>query len=231
MYSPDPDWLAAPQLKRRGLRALVLAIVLSAEGAGGAYTLLDSPRVAPLPAAPVAATPPQPTVAPEALAPEELEPDLTAPQPLSLDVPAPRRPPSPARRRHLLPPTVPTRGAEAKWIRLGNKLLAHEQFSRALSMFRHSVQLNPQSPDGWYGVALCDYELARDADAATALDKALLSDPAHPMANVLAGFVSQVRGKPELARKYYSRYLSQSPDGVYAAEVVSVLQQLPEEQP
>ena len=49
------------------------------------------------------------------------------------------------------------------------------------------------------------------------------------MSNLLSGLLSQQKGDASAARSYYARYLAREPNGSYAEELVSVLDQLPDE--
>jgi len=118
-------------------------------------------------------------------------------------------------------------GLAARWIREGNRLASKGRYQGAVRAFEHAAGVDVHSADAWYGVALCDYELKRHRAASTAVTEALEQDAQHSMANLLAGFLSQERGDAAQARRLYGHYLEREPNGTYAQELVSVLEQLP----
>jgi hypothetical protein len=132
-------------------------------------------------------------------------------------------------RARLPTPKVTVKDLAAPFLIRGGTFFRNGQLLRALAMFRRATELAAGNPEGWYGVALCSYELRRDKDSAAAANRALLSDPTHPMSNLLAGYLAQADQKFAAARTHYSRYLNAEPNGVYAEELISVLQQLPEQ--
>jgi hypothetical protein len=134
-----------------------------------------------------------------------------------------------ATRPHLRPPEGVGAGLEVRWIRQGSRLARHAQFHAALKAFQRAAGVNLRSADAWYGMALCDYELRRDAASQQAAEQARWADPSHAMTNLLLGFLRQQAGHPDQARQFYERYLAQEPDGEFAEEIVSVLDQLPHE--
>ncbi|MHB8876640.1 MAG: tetratricopeptide repeat protein [Myxococcaceae bacterium] len=107
------------------------------------------------------------------------------------------------------------------------KLAKRQDWRGAFSMYLRATRLSPNDPEGWFGQALCHYELKHPRAASEAARRALLADPGHPLSNVLAGFLAQEGGRFDEARALYSRYLAVEPQGPHAGELKSVLDHLP----
>jgi hypothetical protein len=225
-----PYWMQEPTVSSRRRRFAIVGVILVAGMAGlFAWAPWSSPP---------AAAPPPPMAAPVvaiAPPPPPAEPAVTPPQPVPVEPLAPASPPAPATehrqlaggRLHFAPPTAIGGGLVARWIRIGSRLAKHGQFRSALAAFQRAAGLEVHNADAWYGMALCDYELHRNEAAARAANQAIWADPEHAMGNLLVGFLRQEAGHAAEARQFYDRYLAREPNGPYADELVSVLDQLP----
>jgi hypothetical protein len=233
-----PYWMQEPTVRPRKWGFFFAGAAVMATVAGVAVAALSSPS--PMAAANVATgvVPPAEPQAPIRTAaappiPSEVEAPVAPPQEVPVEAPAVEPAPAPehrhlaARRLHFAPPTATGGGLVARWIRIGSRLAKHGQFREALAAFQRAAGLDVHSADAWYGMALCDFELHRDEAAARAANQAIWADPGHAMGNLLVGFLRQEAGHASEARQFYDRYLAREPNGPYADELISVLDQLP----
>jgi tetratricopeptide (TPR) repeat protein len=101
------------------------------------------------------------------------------------------------------------------------------QWPQALSLYTSAAKAAPTDPDAWFGIGLCQAELGQARFAAKTVRYVLTLEPDHALAHVLAGFLAQDRGQLAEARSHYERSLALQPDGLFAAELSSVLEHLP----
>ena len=101
------------------------------------------------------------------------------------------------------------------------------QYRAALAMYQKLIQRKPAQVDALFGAALASHELRQAEGASAYLQRTLALNPAHPLANVLAGFSAQLNKRYGGARDHYARFLSVEDSGERAEEIRSVLAALP----
>jgi cytochrome c-type biogenesis protein CcmH/NrfG len=232
-YPPEHEEVHPQPTRRRpgaafvasSLGAAVLVLVLSWSG---------TPRAAALPP-PSTAAPPAIAVTTGEVPPAPAAPPPEAPAaqelPMLHVVPTPR-PADPERAfRTRLQKKVstgrPMNGQVRAQLRRGGAALAQGRFRAALRHFEGAAHRAPTLPEAWFGVALASFELRQDERSRTAVERVLELDPAHPTARVLAGLVAQAAGDHPRARQEYQAYLAAAPQGEFAVDVASILEQWP----
>jgi len=104
------------------------------------------------------------------------------------------------------------------WIAWGSALSAAEEYSRAEDKFRHALELDSLSVDGWNYLGESLLFQDRYGEATTALEKALRLDPSSVYAICYLGLVEERRGNPQGALDRYLEALRVSPGYSYAED-------------
>ncbi len=115
---------------------------------------------------------------------------------------------------------------KAKFMETGKRLLAKNDFQRALLQFRNADQLAPNDAETYYQISLAYLGLRADQDAVAALKRAESLDPAHlPTQLKLAELMttSSARSVLEDARKRVEKILTTSPDNAEALVTLAVV--------
>ncbi|MEW5738141.1 MAG: tetratricopeptide repeat protein [Myxococcota bacterium] len=131
---------------------------------------------------------------------------------------------APAVRRQ---PATGSAEAASRLFAAGKKQLDEGRARAALVRFKKAVMRSPKSPEAWFGLALARTDLRQGALARAAAERVLKLDSSHPGATLLLGFLAQQKKDVDTSRKLYARYLELEPEGPFAAEVKSVIAQLP----
>lgn len=105
------------------------------------------------------------------------------------------------------------------------------QYRAALAMYQKLLRRQPSQVDALFGAALASHELMQTRGSAAYLQRTLVLQPDHPLANVLAGFGDQLGHRYGDARARYSRFLSVEESGDQAEEIRAVLQSMPKAGP
>lgn len=170
-------------------------------------------------------------------------PTPTVPTPAVTDAAASKDEPAPVRRksrrsarsvsrtRNTLPApaaseSVASSKAFRRHMRAGAAAFNRSRFKTALKHYSRAAQLDPNSADASFGVALAAVELYRDELGYQAVFRTLRLAPDHALGNLLAGYLMQTYGDVEGASASYARYLEIEPEGKFALEVRSLLKSL-----
>ena len=234
--APFDDALGGPQ--RSPTRWLVGAAVVLALGVGAFLArglfqtpepMVAHPLPLPLPP-PLAAVEPMPPVRRSPQQPP-LPPPPALPAATGRTVAPPRDLVLSASGIVLEPPKRPDRASlGTAAVAKGLKLLLQQKNAQALDSFSRAVAEAPSDSECHYALALTLFELGRDGEALVAANDALELDPAHAMANLLAGFLELRSGHTARSRARFEAYLSGGALS-YGPEVQSIISQLPASAP
>ena len=114
---------------------------------------------------------------------------------------------------------------EAKFLESGKRMLAKQDYQRAVIQFRNAVQAMPKDPEAYYQLALAYLGLGSYLEAVEALRKASSLDPKHvptqlKLAELMA--TSHNREVLEEARKHVEGVLSDTPDNSEALTTLAL---------
>jgi TolA-binding protein len=111
----------------------------------------------------------------------------------------------------------------AELIRKGNALLKRGKHGAAEKVFRDAASAHVNSAEAAYGLGRALYDAGKEAASLKHLERAVMLKPSLSDAYVRLGAVYQSKGQTGKAKRAYTTYLKQSPNGKYADDVRGLL--------